>query len=315
MLLTRRQLPLNALRAFETVAKHCHMRRAAEDLGVTHAAVSRHVKLLEELLNVTLLERAHNRLELTAAGERLYRSIESAFNQVSVAALYLDPDAMQGSLVLATTPSISVNWLLRVMGEFSLEYPEIDLQLINIQPGQKNIPVEAEIAICYDIPNEPQRQAFELYREYRIPICSPILLRDDKPVTKPIDLFNYPLIHDRHASWSRWFKENAPLITKADNANLKGLTVHDTFQAIPLVVDGFGIGLFDRNEVIHELHNGSLIALMDAGMLAKESVYLMVQKQEQQTLRAKLFQTYLITTFTKRGINLDFKDTMTPKTE
>jgi LysR family glycine cleavage system transcriptional activator len=300
MYLTRRQLPLNAMRAFEAVAKHCHMRRAADELGVTHAAISRHVRLLEDLLAVSLFDRAHNRLQLTAAGKRLHTTVESAFEQLSQGALYLDPDAMQGSLVVATTPSISVNWLVRLMGEFSQKYPEIELRLVNIQPGQRTLPAEAEIAVCYDIPDEPKREVIELYRENRIPVCSPTLLRDDQAVTSPQEVLAYPLIHDRHNSWPHWFSKHGINAT----AGQKNLTLHDTFQAIAAMLDGFGIALVDRNEVPRELHNGSLVALMESGVTAQKAIYLAVEPVARQTVRAKLFQAHLLNYMSERGVAL-----------
>ena len=65
MPISRRNLPLNALRAFEVAARHCHLRRAAEELGVTHGAVSRQIRQLESLLSVQLFDRSGNRLALT----------------------------------------------------------------------------------------------------------------------------------------------------------------------------------------------------------------------------------------------------------
>ena len=65
MPISRRNLPLNALRAFEVAARHCHLRRAAEELGVTHGAVSRQIRQLESLLSVQLFDRSGNRLALS----------------------------------------------------------------------------------------------------------------------------------------------------------------------------------------------------------------------------------------------------------
>ena len=106
MPMSRRNLPLNALRGFEVAARHCHLREAALELGVTHGAVSRQIRLLEETLGVELFDRSHNRLTLTSAGRRLMAAVGDAFDQITESTLSLDPESMAGTLVVAATPSI-----------------------------------------------------------------------------------------------------------------------------------------------------------------------------------------------------------------
>ncbi|KKL56418.1 hypothetical protein LCGC14_2245580, partial [marine sediment metagenome] len=113
------------MRAFEAAAKHCHMRKAADELGVTHGAISRQVKQLEQRLGTELFDRSNNRLALTSAGIRLLQVVAEALDSITEATVCLDPESMAGSLVIASTPSISVGWLLRVIGEFSRQYPEV----------------------------------------------------------------------------------------------------------------------------------------------------------------------------------------------
>ena len=86
--------PLNALRAFEVAGRHCHLGLAAKELGVTHGAVSRQVRQLEEQLGVALFDRRRKRLSLTHAGRRLQATVGEALNRIAESALYLDPDSV-----------------------------------------------------------------------------------------------------------------------------------------------------------------------------------------------------------------------------
>lgn len=289
MSLSRRNLPLNAMRAFDVAARHCHLRKAADELGVTHGAVSRQVKQLEEVLGVELFDRQHNRLTLTSAGMRLQRVVEEALNSITAATTWLDPESMKGSLVIASTPSISVGWLMRVIGDFSQSYPQVEIRVVNIDPLQQELSAQIDIAICYGRPLAGQREVRELFRERYIPVCSPDILSADRLIETAADLLAYPLLHDRHDLWPRWLS-HFQLQEKLAEQNIY---LQDTFQVICAVREGYGIGLADRIEVGADLQKGTLIAPFDESILAEQSHYLATDKPERMTVRSRLFVEHL----------------------
>jgi LysR family glycine cleavage system transcriptional activator len=277
------------MRAFEVAARHCHIRKAAEELGVTHGAVSRQVKQLENSLGIELFDRRHNRLALTSAGVRLQSVIEESLDRLAEAAVHLDPLSLQGSLIIASTPSITMGWLLRVIGEFSTKYPEIELSLVNVDPQQRDLKADIDVAICYGKPEAGQRQVQELFRERYFPVCSPALLSPERPIEKAKDLQTYPLLHDRHGHWQRWLAS----FQLEQKKSAQRLYFQDTFQVISAVREGIGIGLADRIEVNADLRNGNLIALFNDGVLAEQSHYLVTDRKERITARASLFVDHL----------------------
>ena len=290
MALSRRNLPLNALRAFEVAARHCHLREAAQELGVTHGAVSRQVRQLEEVLGVALFDRGHNRLTLTSAGRRLMQTVGDAFDRISESTGYLDPESMAGSLVVAATPSISSGWLLSVLRQFTVTYPEIELHLTSIEPQQRDLPADVEVAICFGEPDAPQRAVRELLRERYFPVCSPALLRAGETVGQARDLLSYPLIHDRHNRWQRWLALHSLDVAAAR----QNLYLEDAFLALNAVREGCGIGLADRIEVYRELRSGSLVALSDDTVEARHSHYLVTDQDQRMSARARLFADHLL---------------------
>ncbi|TQV70676.1 LysR family transcriptional regulator [Exilibacterium tricleocarpae] len=289
MLLPRRQLPLNALRAFETAARHSNLRSAARELGVTHGAVSRQVRQLEGRLGVTLFERSHNRLSLTSAGQRLMQTVGEAFDQIARSTLYLDPDSMAGSLVIGSTPSITLGWLLRVIGEFHGKYPEVQLELRNITPEEKNLPAALDVAICYGLPEAGPRAVSVLFTEQYFPVCSPALISSGEPLRRPQDLLKYPLLDDQHNHWTRWFEH---LGASTPNP-VKRLFVQESYQVISAVREGYGVGLVDRIEVARDLRQGNLVALFEDRVAAPHSHYLVHDPEPQLTLRARVFVEFL----------------------
>tara|TARA_R110002110_G_scaffold406421_1_gene626453 strand:- start:281580 stop:282491 length:912 start_codon:yes stop_codon:yes gene_type:complete len=291
--LSRRNLPLNALRAFEVTARHCHLRRAAQELGVTHGAVSRQVKQLEERLAVSLFERSGNRLVLTAAGRRLMLVVGESLDRITESTLYLDPESMAGSLVVAATPSMTTGWLLGMIRDFIHRYPEIELQIRNIEPRQRELPADVDVAICFGEPDAGQRVVRSLFRERYFPVCSPALLDDGAPVAEPRDVLQYPLVHDRHGRWQRWLANQGLDVAQAHSS----LHLQESFQVLSAVREGCGIGLADRLEVARDLRTGHLLALMEDTVEASQAHYLVTEQERRMTVRASLFAEYIARQF------------------
>ena len=131
--LTTRALPsLNALRAFEAMARTGRATLAAEELGVTHSAVSRQVKALEASLGVRLFQGPKHRLSLTPAGQALLPSLTQAFDQIAAGVRRLRSGGED--LHLAVNASISVKWLIPRLGDFAARHPEIQLRLEELAP-------------------------------------------------------------------------------------------------------------------------------------------------------------------------------------
>lgn len=131
--LTSEPLPsLNALRAFEAMARTGRVTLAAEELRVTHSAVSRQVKALERTLGVRLFAGPKNRLELTAAGRELLPALTEAFDQIATA---VRRTRISGEdLHIAVNASVSVKWLIPRLGGFEAAHPDIRLHLSELAP-------------------------------------------------------------------------------------------------------------------------------------------------------------------------------------
>ena len=290
MRISRRNLPLKARGAFEVAARHCQWRHAAQELGVTHGAVSRQVRQLEDNLGVELFDRSHNRLVLTSAGRRLLATMSDALDRITESTLYLDSESVAGTLVVGSTPSTTMGWLLSVLRDFTEKYPEIELRLVNLEPQQRDLPAEVSVAICFGEPDAPNRVIQELFRERYFPVCSPSLIRSGDPLARPEDLMGYPLIHDQHGRWQRWLARHS---LSPDLAS-QNFYLPDSFQMLEATREGCGIGLADRIEVARELRNGSLVALSEDTVEARHSHYLVTEQSQRMSVRARLFADHLL---------------------
>jgi LysR family glycine cleavage system transcriptional activator len=124
-----RRLPsLNALRAFEAAGRHGRMTLAAEELNVTHSAVSRQIQHLEAVLGVPLFEGPKNRLRLTEAGSTLLSGLSSAFDQIDMSVRSV-ADVEDGPLDVSCPGTFTMRWLIPRLYRFQAAYPTIEVRL------------------------------------------------------------------------------------------------------------------------------------------------------------------------------------------
>ncbi len=288
-LLDKRNLPLSALRAFESVGHRLHMGKAGEDLGVTQGAISHHIRSLEKELGIKLFIRANNRLQLTASGDQLLKAVTEGFNRILDSAQQLDSDSLSGRLVVGCTQTAGANWVAAIISEFHQNYPLIDIHTVEVKPQQKDIPREIDIAICYGKPIENDKVVEELTSLDIFPVCSPRLIHDKNTITQPENLTNYPLLHEGLKNWPRWFSTmNIPI-----SVNTKNIHFFSTNLTLSAARDGYGIALCNRLEVQQDIHEGRLIKLLDKTIPELDSYYLLLDKPEKKSLRAKLFEEWI----------------------
>ena len=121
---------LTALRCFEVAARTEHFGRAADELHLTHGAISRAVRLLEEDLGVRLFERRQRRVFLTEAGDRLYQAVREGLGQIRETAQALRQQSRHQSLVLSCEPTLLMRWLIPRWPAFQALHPELDVHLM-----------------------------------------------------------------------------------------------------------------------------------------------------------------------------------------
>ena len=286
MRINRRNLPLNALRAFEAAARHCHLRSAAEELGVTQGAVSQQVRSLEELLEVQLFQRENRRLALTPVGKRLLGSVREGLDRITEGVLHLDPESMAGELSVASTPSILNNLLMPVIGRFSSKYPEVTVRAEQISPREMELPEDLDVIVCYGKPVNKELQLRKIYDTIVFPVASPTLFADGKSPQKLDDLLNYPLLHDRTDPWGMWF--NAYGVKEA-KSRISNIYYRDAYQAIMAARLGQGLAMAELYEVAADLAAGRLMRPLDQSVDLTIGGYLALPPAEQQSLRAKVF--------------------------
>jgi LysR family glycine cleavage system transcriptional activator len=219
--------PLNALKVFESAARHLSLKQAAQELSVTPAAISHQVKLLEEYLGVQLFRRLNRGLELTPAARAGLPRLSAGFEALAQAVAAMRPQTDSGQLTISAAPSFATRWLVPRLHRFFSAHPEIDVRvsarLRRVKQGERDNDVEratlenwlqeSDVAILYGHGGYAGYRADKLFAPTIAPICSPQLMNGEHPLRRPQDLVHHTLVHDDTgmlfdgiAFWDVWLK-------------------------------------------------------------------------------------------------------------
>ena len=197
-------LPLSAFRVFEAAARLGSFTRAAEELGMTQAAVSWQVKALEKRLHQTLFKRLPREVVLTPAGERLARAATEAMTLLRGAVSDLS-ETSEGVLAITTIQTFAGQWLAPRLGAFQLANPNIALRLDTWPELRDLLRDNLDLAIRSGNGEWPGLEAVWLMPSIFSPLCSPALC-ERLQLKAPRDLLHAPRIGEA-AWWRRWFAE------------------------------------------------------------------------------------------------------------
>ena len=266
--------PLNALRAFEAAARRLSFTRAAEELGVTQAAISHHVRVLEDHLGFRLFRRLNNGLLLTEKGEAYLPSIRQAFDVLCEAT-----DAVQGHgesqvLTLSVLPNFALRWLVPRLAEFQRRSAMVDVRLLTAYRGTEFLREDIDAAIRLGA-DWPGLNADHLFGSDMFPVCSPMLVAQ-RPLREPRDLVHHLLLHVYGAldDWPKW-------LVAADAGNVavdRGPSFDSYALALEAAAHGCGVAMARSAFVQDDLASGRLIAPFSLTVRRDEAWYFLWPK-------------------------------------
>jgi LysR family glycine cleavage system transcriptional activator len=260
--------PLTALRAFEAAARHLNFSRAAEELHVTHGAVSHQMKALEAHLGMALFKRQGREMRLTDAGALLQEHVADALQRLKrgVAALR---DKRRGEvLTVTTTPAFATRWLLPRLADFQALHPEIDVNLRATQTLTDLARDGIDLAIRYGPGGWPGLAADKLLDEEIFPVCSPDF-RSGRLPTQPAELADLVLLRDSRQPWRDWF-----LSVGLDWPEpARGPIYDDASLLLQAAAGGLGVALARAALAQAELASGRLVRLFPDSARASFAYY------------------------------------------
>ena len=252
----RRLPPLNALRAFEAAARHESFSRAAEELHVTHAAISHQVRTLEDWLGVPLFDRAPRAVSLSRAGRVYLPVIEAAFDQIHAATAGVVGVGRGNALSVTTTPAFAVRWLAPRLGRLWSALPDLDLRLQQASWLAEVDFSTTDLAVRIGGGDWPGLASVPLMPGTLTPMCASSLLENGPPLERPADLVHFKLLHLLdHRAWRRWFQ-----LAGIEHADVeRGPVFDDTNLIYSAAIAGQGVGLLHTALTRRELAARQLV--------------------------------------------------------
>lgn len=281
---------LSSLKAFEAAARHESIKRASEELHVTHAAVSRHIAKVELLLGRRLFIRHHRRIVLTDAGETLLRAVSLGLTQIQRAFAQLKRNGQCERLVISVDPDFAGLWLVPRLAEFSAIAPNI---LVEISAEKRlNPPGESGIdcAIQYAEAGLRLDNGELLFRSRLFPVCAPAP-RQAQPLRSPRDLRHHMLLHDRSIVEWQEFLQSCPMTVDVDVR--LGTVFSDTFLCMEAAARGQGIAIGDDFLAAMHLSEGRLVVPFDSGFHSKNAYYFFAPERTERHSAVGAFRNWL----------------------
>ena len=280
--------PFFALRALEAAARRRSYSRAADELAVTHGAVSQQIRKLERELGARLFERRGNEMIPRPEAERLARDVARAIGILEEAVEAFSCAAECDPLVVSLDPQFAARWLgLRL--QQLLEAPAGSNVQFRVEDRYANFADDGvDMGIRYGSGHWEGLEAALLFTETLFPVCSPKLAADF-PVKTRRDLLRVPLVHHRQRPWSMWFDTfglNAP--------PLKGPVFEDSVMQVEAAAQGIGFALARSGLVEGDLASGRLVRPLEGGLASNLGYFVVWRADNRKIARIRTLRDWLV---------------------
>ena len=293
----RSLVPLNALRAFEAAGRHLSFIEAANELHVTPAAVSHHIKMLEDFIGTPLFVRRHRSIELTEAGKICLSPLQHGFHQIESIVLRLRSAHNDGPLRVRVGQCFAAKWLLPRLDAFQKRHPDIEIQvsvssqIYEFRFEEMDVMIRLRAGEFSGFTVEP------ILTEMVFPVCSPAFLERFGPFHTPQDLLRQPLLHDDNLktvstfpTWPMWFRALG-----IDGVEATG---GHRFDSSPMVVDATiesrGISLGRSALVERDLAAGRLVRLFDWTYPTTHDYFIIYSNAALKARKIQLFRDWIL---------------------
>jgi LysR family glycine cleavage system transcriptional activator len=254
----RRLPPLKALPAFEAAARHGSLSAAAQEMHLTHGAISRQVKALETHLGVPLFRRLSRRIELTEAGAALLPAVRTALDVIESSAGRIAAQPRRGPLVVSCLPTFMMRWLIPRLYDFHARYPQIEVRLAASYAPVNFARDGIDVAIRFADARPPDGIDAQAFLAEEVgPVCSPAVL-ERLALRRPSDLRQHALLHTetRPDAWPQWIGQSG---VKGVDAT-KGPRFEHFYVLLEAAASGLGVAVAPQPLVAADIASGRLVA-------------------------------------------------------
>ncbi|GEM_PF-28575 len=294
----RKLPPLKALKGFEAAARLASVRGAAEELNLTHPAISHQIQTLEESLASKLFSREGRHIHLTEAGKHYYQFVRLALETLIKGAEEVRGNSSQPALRVQTYVTTSIRWLASRLHKFKTQYPDIALKISTYSADWHFDEKHADIAIIYKTQNLPEHLAWQPFFKSKVfPVCSPNFLKTLPDQIQACDLAQSSLIsvytENKYWSWQDWFESlGYPISKQALTPN--SMDVDTLAAALEMAIIGEGIALVNGPFADNDLASGRLVIPIKHMAKGFGEWGIVYHKNLKEDIRIKVFISWLL---------------------
>ncbi len=291
--MARKLPPVNWLRTFEAAARHLSFTAAARELGVTQAAVSQQMRLLELQLGRALFHRLPRALAMTEAGEALLPLVSDSLERLTAGIGEIFGQGGRNRVLLRATTGFAVLWLAPRLPAFRTRHPDIELRITtanwptDVPEGDLDLEIRTGAGAWSGV------EAHRLSQDAVFPVCSPALQRGRTRLRHPADLARHTLLHaiGFRDNWAQWLAHAGV----ADRVEAFGGLEFDTsVMALDLAARGAGVALGRTSFVAGLMAEGRLVAPFDIELRTEEAFYLLGPARTGQSAAVETFRAWLL---------------------
>ncbi len=287
----RKLPPLKALKGFEAATRRESVREAAEELCLTHPAISHQIQLLESDLGVQLFSRDGRTVVPTPAGRLFYRHVRDALDTLIEGAEAVRRSAANQPLRVQTYVTASIRWLARRLPDFSRLHPDINLLLTTCAVDWEFDELNADVGLVYcETTPDPHFHWVPLFDYRLVPVCSPDLIGGRPSVANAADLTALPLvsIFTEARNWDTWFES----VGIAYDGN-PSIVVDTLAVALEMALAGRGVALMNGPFAQAELATGRLVRAFPHEVQCPGAWGLICRADHRDNPRVRLFIDWL----------------------
>ena len=288
--MVKRLPPLNALKAFDSAARHLSFTKAAEELFVTQAAVSHQIKILEDFLGVALFLRKNRTLELTEAGKIYFFDVSNILKKLMDATEKLMKNKAQNVLSINIPQTFGMQWLVPQLSDFNRLYPEIDVRINGVDHDEGLLTRDIDIAVYY---GKGDWKGFTVkpLKESRLLILAAPSLLARQPILQPDDLRHHTLLHVHNRD--NW--QMALNALQLEGLNLQHNPVFShTFMALQAAIHGQGVVLANELLAQKEIRQGNLQEILHLQLKDPKSFYIVYHSDRENDPKIQAFRDWLL---------------------
>jgi LysR family transcriptional regulator, glycine cleavage system transcriptional activator len=283
---------LSSLRVFVAAAQDLSFSRAAQNLGVTTAAVSMQIRALEEYLRLPLFVRRGRTVHLTGEGARLLPRIQSALSELERALDEARQDRRSGALTVSMLSSFLQQWLLPRLPDFEHRHAEVDLRVHTSVAPVDFLHSDVQLAIRMGDGKWPQLNVQKLMDDWLVPVCTPRLLERHGPLATPKDLEKHKLLHSKSEPWDTWIKGEDPALWRELWAE-RGSTLDDSTALLRMAQVGQGLALTRWSLVCGDVAQGQLVLASRRVVKMKRAYFLVCPHAYAQLEKLVIFRDWI----------------------